>query len=149
TARWRSAAETEHNVPPVRLTRSDLGWKSLLVALPSLPPETGRGVGDTLLEGQGLAVFRRSEGRVYVALDYGVSGGGHGHPDRLNLWLVDDENRVLEDVGTGSYVDRSLHWYRSTLAHNAPLIDGRSQERVNGACIAWSNSDTEGWVSAS
>ena len=31
------------------------------------------------------------------------------------------------DPGTGSYVAGDLFWYRSTLAHNAPRLDGRSQ----------------------
>ena len=74
-------------------------------------------------------VFRREGGEVYVALDWGQSGGGHGHPDRLNLLFMHGDTRWLDDLGTGSYVDASLHWYRSTLAHNAPMINGHSQRR--------------------
>lgn len=149
TARWRSTADAERNVPGVRLTRADLGWKSLLFADPATPTvEAAPANMSALLEGQGLAILRRDAGRVYVALDYGTSGGGHGHPDRLNLWLVDGADRVLEDVGTGSYVDTSLHWYRSTLAHNAPLVDGRSQDRVDGTLLAWEESGGDGWVRA-
>ena len=33
----------------------------------------------------------------------------------------------LADPGTGSYVTRDLFWYRSTLAHNAPRLDGLTQ----------------------
>jgi hypothetical protein len=150
TARWRSTAEAERNVPPARLTRADLGWKSLLFATPdaapAVPASPARPV---LLEGQGFAVMRPERGRVYVALDYGHGGGGHGHPDRLNLWLVHGPARVLEDVGTGSYVDAALHWYRSTLAHNAPLIDGRSQPPVDGRLEAWDQRDGVGWIVAS
>lgn len=149
TARWRSTAEAERNVAGARLTRADLGWKSLLFALPTLPEmSAGRAPGSTLLEGQGLAVLRRDDGAVYIALDYGHSGGGHGHPDRLNLWLVSGRERILEDVGTGSYVDPTLHWYRSTLAHNAPLIDGRSQPRTSGTLHAFDDQGTMSWVSA-
>jgi hypothetical protein len=150
TARWRSTAEAERNVPPVRLTRADLGWKSLLFATPEPAPVVrempARAV---LLEGQGFAVMRPDRGRVYVALDYGHGGGGHGHPDRLNLWLVRGPDRVLEDVGTGSYVESALHWFRSTLAHNAPLIDGRSQPPVDGRLEAWDQRERTGWIVAS
>lgn len=139
--RWRSTGEAERNVPGVRLTRSDLGWKSLLCALPQVPDAPGGPLGSVLLRDQGLAIVRRNQDAVYVALDYGHSGGGHGHPDRLNLWLVNDGDRVLEDVGTGSYVDPSLHWYRSTLAHNAPLVDGRRQDPVDGNLRAWAEAD--------
>lgn len=147
-ARWRSTAEAERNVPGVRLTRADLGWKSLLFALPALPESEAHGLQSALMDGQGLGVIRRDEGRIYVALDYGHSGGSHGHPDRLNLWLVNGDDRVFEDAGTGSYVERTLHWYRSTLAHNAPLVDGRSQQRVAGALRAWDERQGYAWIDA-
>ena len=146
--RWRSTGEAERNVPGVRLTRADLGWKSLLFAQPDLPRQRSLAPRSALMEGQGFGVIRRDEGRLYVALDYGHTGGGHGHPDRLNFWLVRDEDRVLEDVGTGSYVDPSLHWYRSTLAHNAPLVDGRSQDPVAGILRAWDEQGDYAWIDA-
>ena len=135
TGRARSSGEAERHVGPVPLTRADLGWRSLLfakpqlAALPAAPPES------LTIASQGLTIHRRENGTVYVALDWGESGGGHGHPDRLNLLFSHGAHRLLDDLGTGSYVDESLHWYRSTLAHNAPLIDGRSQARVGGECI--------------
>ncbi len=147
-ARWRSTAEAERNVPGVRLTRADLGWKSLLFAVPRLPDAEVPPPASVLLERQGFGILRRNSGRTYVALDYGESGGSHGHPDRLNLWLVHGEQRVFEDVGTGSYVERSLHWYRSTLAHNAPLVDGRSQGPVPGRLRAWDERVDCGWIDA-
>ena len=148
SGRARSTAEAERNVPPVRLSRHSLGWKSLLFAREALPPLEGRVPSSVHLAGQGIAVLRRDEGRTYLALDYGESGGGHGHPDRLNLWLVVGDARVLEDVGTGSYVDPTLHWYRSTLAHNAPLADGRSQWQTAGALTAYDEGDGASLVSA-
>ena len=116
---------------------------------PTLPPLEAGGPRSALLDAQGIAVFRRNEGRTYVALDYGHSGGGHGHPDRLNLLLADGDTRWLDDLGTGSYVDPSLHWYRSTLAHNAPLVDGVSQARVNGTLDAYDERGAAGWIVAS
>ena len=148
TGRARSTAEAERNEPPTALTRADLGWRSLLFArerLPALRPRAARSV---LLDAQGLAVFRRDGGRAFAALDYGHSGGGHGHPDRLDLLLMADGARWLDDPGTGSYVDRSLHWYRSTLAHNAPLVNGRSQARRHGRLVAYEERDAAGWAEA-
>src|SRR4029079_10856042 len=113
-----------------------------------LPPLESHAPKSVLLGGQGIAVLRRQRGRVYVALDYGTSGGGHGHPDRLNVLLSDGTTRWLDDMGTGSYVDPSLHWYRSTLAHNAPLFNGYQQQRVDGELLAFDNGDAAGWVSA-
>ena len=148
TGRWRSAAESERNEPAVALTRADLGWRSLLCARPETPAVRATIARSVLLDGQGLAVFRRDRGTIYAALDYGHSGGGHGHPDRLNILLVDGMHRWLDDAGTGSYVDPTLHWYRSTLAHNAPMFGGQSQRRVSGTLIAEEDRGAAGWVRA-
>ncbi|MGQ0650322.1 MAG: heparinase II/III domain-containing protein [Gemmatimonadaceae bacterium] len=148
TERSRSTAEAERNAPAARLTRASLGWKSLLHAQPSLegleplPPRSVH------LPQQGFAVFRRQNGKVYAAIDYGTPGGGHGHPDRLNLWLVAGPARFLEDVGTGSYVERALFWYRSTLAHNAPLANGVSQPYGAGTLRAYDEQNESGWIEA-
>ena len=148
TGRWRSTADTQPHEEPSALTRSDLGWRGLLFARAELPATSEVADRSVLLESQGLAVFRRDEGRTYVALDYGQSGGGHGHPDRLNVLLVRGEERILDDYGTGSYVDPSLHWYRSTLAHNAPFFDGVSQRRTSGRLVAHEERGAAGWVVA-
>ncbi|MFN2572453.1 MAG: heparinase II/III family protein [Gemmatimonadales bacterium] len=107
-------------------SRSSLSWWSLLEMLPALPADAApwqpRSV---LLESQGLAILRRDN--RYVSLECGPYGGGHGHPDRLQLTLHADGIHWLPDPGTGEYVTRDLFWYRSTLAHNAPRLDGQSQ----------------------
>jgi hypothetical protein len=148
TGRSRSSSEAERHSPASALSRADLGWRSLLHAREHLPPLAGESPRSVLLESQGLAVFRRDEGRLFTAVDYGESGGGHGHPDRLDLVLCDGDNRWLDDPGTGSYVDRSLHWYRSTLAHSAPLAGRRSQPRIGGELLAFDERGAAGWIAA-
>ena len=149
TGRRTSSADVERNGPATSLTRADLGWRALLFARPELPALEPVSPRSALLERQGLAVFRRNAGRVYAALDYGTSGGGHGHPDRLNVLLSDGDTRWLDDYGTGSYVDPSLHWYRSTLAHNAPLANRVSQDKVDGQLLAYDERGAAGWIEAS
>ncbi|MEO6528436.1 MAG: heparinase II/III family protein [Gemmatimonadaceae bacterium] len=147
--RASSTADVERNLPSTSLTRADLSWRSLLFARAELPPLTPTPLRSDLLPGQGVGIIRRENGEVYVALDYGHSGGGHGHPDRLNLLLSDGAARWFDDPGTGSYVDDTLHWYRSTLAHTAPLVDGRSQPRVHGELLAFDDRSGEaGWIRA-
>ena len=70
-----------------------------------------------LLVSQGLAVFRR-DGDIYVGVDYGQSGGGHGHPDRLNLTLGQD------DTVAAMWVLR-----------HAPILRDRLGERCAGRTI--------------
>lgn len=148
TGRSTTSADIERNQPPTGLTRADLSWRTLLCGVPQLPPLLEKPLGSDLLPAQGLGIIRRDDDALYVSLDYGHPGGGHGHPDRLNLTLVDRTHRWFEDPGTGSYVDPSLHWYRSTLAHNAPMVDGRSQPAVRGALLAFQDHGRVGWVSA-
>ena len=147
TGRARSTADVERNSPGGRLARRDLGWRALLHALPELPVLKPVPTRSVLLESQGYAVFRR-DGDVYVGFEFGQSGGGHGHPDRLNVTLYQGETRWLDDFGTGSYVDPSLHWYRSTLAHNAPMVNGVSQPIRDGRLLAWDEREGLGWIVA-
>jgi len=144
--------EVERNEPASGLRRSGLGWKGLLWMPPELPqadPDAWR-PGTVHLEATGLAIFRDAGGggRRYVSLDYGEPGGGHGHPDRLNLTVHAGGVPWLVDFGTGSYVSRRLAWYRTTLAHNAPLVDGLSQSEARGVCVGFEERDGFGWVCA-
>ncbi len=149
TGRARATGDIERDEPPCALARADLGWRTLLFARPTAwPAPSHLALESVQLLAQGLSVLRRDEGRLYVALEGGHTAGGHGHPDRLALTLQDGAHRVLEDPGTGSYVERTLHWYRSTLAHNAPLVDGRSQQRVPTRVTAFDSTPDGGWVRA-
>ena len=148
TGRPASTADVESNRPATGLTRADLSWRALLFAREQPPPLVAHPLESDLLPAQGFGILRRDGGSLFVGLDYGHSGGGHGHPDRLNLLLSDGDVRWFDDPGTGSYVDESLHWYRSTLAHTAPLVDGVSQPRVNGTLLAFDDRGIAGWMSA-
>jgi hypothetical protein len=142
--------DVERAEPASGVRRAGLGWKGLVWMPPALPaadPEVWR-PGTVHLEATGLAIFRRDAGPVYASLDYGEPGGGHGHPDRLNLTLHGSGIPWLVDFGTGSYVSRSLAWYRTTLAHNAPLVDNLSQAEARGVCVGYEDAGEYGWVCA-
>ena len=116
-------------------TRESLSWNVMLMGLPELADGEGVDAKSTLLEEAGLMVLRH--GDRYVSLEGGPWASGHGHPDRLHLTLHSGGVHWLPDPGTGSYVQRDLFLYRSTLAHNAPMLDGRSQE--------WGHADVRGF----
>jgi hypothetical protein len=131
--------------PPAARGRADLSWWSLLEMAPSVPDAGAPWApGPALLERQGLAVLR--EGERYASLECGRSGGGHGHPDRLHLTLHAGGHHWLADPGTGSYVTPDLFWYRSTLAHGAPRLDGRSQPAGDAWCEAFDVSGRWSWA---
>jgi hypothetical protein len=79
-------------------------------------------------------------------MECGLYGGGHGHPDRLHLTLHAGGVHWLADPGTGTYVSRDLFWYRSTLAHNAPRLDGRSQIEGDARAEMFDDRGRWAWV---
>ena len=127
--------------PPSRIT---LSWWALLEMAAELPHAEPWKPESVLFPSQGLAILR-SAGR-YASLECGPYGGGHGHPDRLHLTLHADGVHWLPDPGTGSYVSRDLFWYRSTLAHNAPRLDGVSQPPGDAVCEAFDAQGDWAWV---
>jgi hypothetical protein len=140
-------AEQDENQPPARQYRERLGWKALLL-MPADDPRAGNAAwgGSVLFEQHGAAILRPGQDRM-VLLECGRRSGGHAHPDRLHLSLYWGAP-ALADFGTGSYVSPSLHWYRSTLAHNAPGVVGRGQEPVMTACDGWAADGDWRWCRA-
>jgi hypothetical protein len=130
---------------PSHRRREDLSWWMLLSMAPGTHGDAARWQPrSVLLDSQGLAVLRT--GGRYASLECGVYGGGHGHPDRLHLTLHEAGVHWLPDPGTGSYVSRDLFWYRSTLAHNAPRLDGISQPPGDAVCEFFDDAGEWSWV---
>lgn len=143
--RFDSYLHEAGEAPPARRGRSDLSWWMLSTMDPALPPPGARWAPESvLLEETGLAILR--SGGAYSSLECGEHGGGHGHPDRLHLTLHAAGVHWLADPGTGSYVAPDLAWYRSTLAHNAPLLDGRSQAPGDAECEVFDVRGPWGWI---
>jgi hypothetical protein len=140
-----------HDAPieplPSPVSRRSLSWWALLFMNGELPADAPAwSPGSLLLESQGLAVLRTAGGGCYASLECGPYGGGHGHPDRLHLTLHAGGVHWLADPGTGSYVSHDLFWYRSTLAHNAPRLDGASQPPGDAGCETFDTSGEWVWV---
>jgi hypothetical protein len=134
--------------PLLEPSRSALSWCALLEMLPELPAvEKAWEPHSVLLESQGLAILRGAN--RYASLECGPYGGGHGHPDRLHLTLHAEGVHWLPDPGAGQYVSRDLFWYRSTLAHNAPRLDGESQPPGNAGCECFDDQGDWAWVRGS
>ena len=130
---------------PASRSRADLSWWALLTMAPALPSDPEPWAGATrFMEQQGLAVLRH--GSTYLSLECGSSATGHGHPDRLQLTLFSGGVHWLPDPGTGSYTAPDLFWYRSTLAHNAPMLQGKDQPVTDTArCTAFDVAGEWAW----
>lgn len=122
------------DIAPSRPSRRDLlDFRGFLNAVPDLGAEAGVPVTTSLnMTGAGLGILRQDGGRTYASLDYGHYGGGHGHPDRMQLNFYARGKRWLTDWGTGNYFFDHLRWYRSSISHNTVVVDGISHRQVNG-----------------
>jgi len=89
-----------------------------------------------LLPSAGLAMLRSSS--MTVAVRFGRHGGGHGHPDKLNIVTFAGGRVFGLDPGSINYgVPLHREWYRSTIAHNTVGVDGQIQASADGRHEAW------------
>ena len=96
------------------------------------------------LKGAGLAVLRRGTGddATCVMVEYGEHGGGHGHPDKLQLIVYALGRQLCPDLGTTGYAN-PLHpnYYKTTPAHNTVTIGGRNMAGRSGKLLAFEVND--------
>lgn len=85
------------------------------------------------LAGNGFAILKDSTSRTYLYLDYGILGGEHGHPDRLQMGYYAGGRNWIVDPLNESYMNPSLQlWYRRSIAHNTLVVDQTDQAWTNG-----------------
>lgn len=111
------------------------GWDALLYGVPEVPAGVLPHQDSVNFTGLGWAVLRSGSSRdgMYLALDYGPHGGGHGHPDKLGFSFYALGDFLAHDPGCVAY-GLPIHgqWYRQTVSHNTVVVDGRSQEECTG-----------------
>ena len=73
-------------------------------------------------------------------MDYGPHGGGHGHPDKLNLILFADGDELAGEPQGYRYEDRRhVNWTRPTIAHWSVSVDEHKQAPTTGKLLAFSD----------
>lgn len=112
---------------------------ALLFGSDDLPSAIGEPLPSTLLPASGYAILRsdapvlNADEQRYLLLKYGPHGGGHGHPDKLNLLLYANGQRFSPDLGAPGYgLELFESWYRQTASHNTVTVDGQSQPEASG-----------------
>ncbi|MFP4502758.1 MAG: heparinase II/III family protein [Candidatus Hydrogenedentota bacterium] len=102
----------------------------------SLPLETSNDTSD------GLAILRSDDAETAVYLDYGAAESGHVHPAKLGMILYAHGDERFVDPGRLPY-GNPLHrgWYTQTIAHNAVVVNGKSQRRCAGALVEFEKGD--------
>lgn len=132
-------------------------WRFLLYDLPPSPPAalpikdgtfalTGQyRNGCSLLPSTGVAVLRQVSGdfirrpdATAVSLSYGAYGGGHGHPDKLNIVIYAQGRQWIPGFGSMPYYTHwKADWTAHSVSHNVMVVDGISQRPVGARDWAW------------
>jgi len=89
-----------------------------------------------LIARAGLGSMRTEDATIEVRS--GMHGGGHGHPDMLNIVTFGKGHTFGVDPGSIGY-GAALHreWYRSTIAHNTVCVDQQLQSNADGRVVDW------------
>jgi len=99
----------------------------------------------------GLGILRswRGDDCIYACMDYGPQGGGHGHPDKLNVILSGLGQVFSPDLGSAGY-GLKIHrdWYRQSLSHNVVVVDMKSQRPSAGELLDFRGGGEVNWISA-
>ncbi len=130
-ARWK---RPEYGHVLVNASRNSI--ESLLYGAADPPSGPVVPTESALLPSSGFAVLR--SGPTAVAVRYGTHGGGHGHPDKLNIVTFAGGRLFGLDPGSINYgVPLHREWYRSTIAHNTVSVDGQLQANTGGQLEKW------------
>lgn len=114
----------------------DRGRDALFFGEPALPSSADLGLESHLFQDAGYAVMRAGQGddALYLALDFGPHGGGHGHYDKLGLVLFARGTVMGVDPGTQSYAAPTHKtWDKVTVAHNTVVVDETTQLEATGS----------------
>lgn len=105
-----------------------------------LPVKEIAGVGSVIFDTLGYAILRGNERgkQTFLLMDYGPHGGGHGHPDKLNLILFADGDELAGEPQMYRYEDaRHAEWTRPTIAHWTVSVDMHEQAPTTGRLLAF------------
>lgn len=134
-ARWR---KPEHGRVAAHGGRDSI--EALLYGVPGLPEGPIVPNSSVLLRDAGYAVLRSPV--VTAAVRFGMHGGGHGHPDKLNLVTYGAGRLAGLDPGSINYgTPLHLEWYKTTIAHNTVSVDEQIQKNEDGRLEEWSIQD--------
>ncbi|MFQ5809223.1 MAG: heparinase II/III family protein, partial [Armatimonadota bacterium] len=106
----------------------------------ALPESEIRALGSVIFDTLGYAIFRGVENgnETFLLMDYGTHGGGHGHPDKLNLILFADGDELAGEPKGYRYEDRRHRdWTRPSIAHWTLSVDMHEQAPTTGKLLAF------------
>ena len=106
---------------------------ALLYGVPELDEPESTAWETQYYDSSNLVVLRSGEGEdsMQVTVNYMGYAGGHSHADQLSMIFYGLGRPLGPDAGSIKYrVPAQEGWFKQTLAHNALVVDGVSQERA-------------------
>ena len=131
-----------------------VSWESVLLGRGTTGVARAPVNGSEVFTGAGHAILR-TEGPagLSAALTFGPYGGFHGHFDKLSFVFFGYGKELGVDPGRAASQAYRLpihtRWYKSTLGHNAVLVDGASQAAATGKLELFAATPTHAAVVAS
>ena len=127
------------NVAPRQLFQSSGCYYPTVICedLREIPME---GLTSLVFDKLGYGILRGNDGGsdTFLLMDYGPHGGGHGHPDKLNLILFADGDELAGEPQGYRYEDtRHGTWTRPTIAHWTVVMDEKLQVSCTGKLLAF------------
>lgn len=112
-------------------------WESVLFGRQPDRHATASRRGSEILRSAGHAILRtHGAAGLTAALTFGPYGGFHGHFDKLSFVFFGFGRELGVDPGRAASQAYRLpihgNWYKATLAHNAVVVDGHSQQPAAG-----------------
>jgi hypothetical protein len=106
----------------------------------TLPEREIKALGSVIFDTLGYAILRgvENDNETFLLMDYGPHGGGHGHPDKLNLILFADGDELAGEPKGYRYEDnRHRDWTRPSIAHWTLSVDMHEQAPTTGKLLAF------------
>jgi hypothetical protein len=110
--------------------------------------------GCSLFPSSGLVVLREASGdftqrpdSTAVSFSYGPYGGGHGHPDKMNIVLYTQGRQWIPAFASMPYETHwKAEWTAQTVSHNTVVVDGISQQPTGVRNPQWPTDDASDQV---
>ena len=118
-------------------------WESVMLGRDVKKRGEAAGLESAVYSAAGHAILRtRGAAGLTAAVAFGPYGGFHGHFDKLSFVFFGHGRELGVDPGRARSQAYRLpvhkNWYKATSGHNAVVVDGRSQEGVEGKLEAFS-----------
>lgn len=112
-------------------------WNSILLGRTIEPLVERPPLASKVFAGAGHAILRTNgDAGLAAALTFGPYGGFHGHFDKLSFVFYGHNKELGVDPGRARSQAYRLpihqNWYKSTLSHNAVVVDGKPQRPASG-----------------